>query len=68
MIFVLCPYGIDAGLVSKAVSLGNGDPVHILVPAYDLAEAQNYGAAVIHTLSSAGAYHDKRGFFGYPTD
>ena len=52
MIFVLCPYGIDTGLLSKAVSLGSGSPVHALVPERDADHAKAHGAAVIHTLSS----------------
>ena len=52
MIFVLCPFGIDKGLVSKAASLQSTEPIHVLVPDSDAREAATYGAAVIHTVSS----------------
>ena len=47
MIAVLCPFGLDAGLLSKAVSFGA--PVRVLVPEADGSAAASYGAARIHT-------------------
>ena len=41
MISVLCPFGLDAGLVSKAVSFSL--PVHVLVPAQDAQKAARLG-------------------------
>lgn len=53
MICVLCPYGIDTGLISKAVSLAEGTPVRVVVPETDAAAAASVGASVIHTVSDA---------------
>ena len=47
MIAVLCPFGLDAGLLSKAVSFG--EPVRVLVLEADGTAAASYGAAQIHT-------------------
>ena len=49
-ILVLCPFGVDTGLVSKAVELSRGN-VRALVPACGRKEAALYGAAKIHTLN-----------------
>ena len=48
-IAVICPFGIDAGLVSAAVGLAAG-PVRVLLPASQAREATRLGAAYIHTL------------------
>lgn len=53
MICVLCPYGIDTGLISKAVSLAEGASVRVIVPETDAAAAARVGASVIHTVSDA---------------
>ena len=49
-ILVLCPFGVDAGLISKAVELSGGN-VRVLVSACDQKKASLYGAAKIHTLN-----------------
>ena len=49
-ILVLCPFGLDAGLLSKAAELLPGR-VRALVPAREQAEAALYGANIIHTLN-----------------
>lgn len=48
-ILVLCPFGMDAGLLSKAAELS--DTVRVLVPAEEAGEAARYGASRIHTLN-----------------
>ena len=48
-ILVLCPFGLDPGLLSKAVELSGGD-VRILVPGQDARAAAAFGAGKIHTL------------------
>lgn len=47
-ILVLCPYGVDAGLLSQAAKLGKA---RTLVPASDAETAKNCGATWIHTLN-----------------
>lgn len=54
-ITVLCPFALDAGLLSKAVCIGNGVPVRVLVPSRDAQEAAAYGAKYIHTLDANSA-------------
>lgn len=49
-ILVLCPFGLDAGLVSKAAALSGESPVRVLVPEADMEAAQDVGAGIIHTL------------------
>lgn len=51
-ICVLCPYGADAGLISKAVSLSGSAPVRVLIPEADTDLAASAGAGVIHTLAA----------------
>ncbi len=46
-IFVLCPFGIEKGLVSEGAKMGR---VRVLVPERDLEEAAMYGAEYIHLL------------------
>ena len=53
MIAVLCPFGLDAGLVSKAVSFGL--PVDVLVAHKDTAQAARLGVTTIHTCDVASA-------------
>ena len=50
-ILVLCPFGVDRGLLSKAARLSGGD-LRALVPAGEAAAAAEYGAASILELSS----------------
>lgn len=49
-ILVLCPFGVDPGLISKAAELSYGN-VRTLVPDGEKETAARYGAAVIHTLT-----------------
>ena len=53
-ITVLCPFELDAGLLSKAVSIGQGTPVRVLVPSRDATVAADYGAKYIHTVDGLG--------------
>ena len=50
-ICVLCPYGVDSGLISKAVSLSGSLPVRVLIPEADTDLAVSAGAGIIHTLT-----------------
>ena len=54
-ITVLCPFGLDAGLLSKAVSMGQGIPVRVLVSANDAPKAASYGAKYIHMVDDLGS-------------
>lgn len=47
---VLCPFELDAGLLSKAVAMGQGMPVRVLVPSQDADKAAVHGAKYIHTV------------------
>lgn len=58
-ITILCPFGLDSGLLSKAVSISNGTPIRILVPSQDAKEAAAYGAKYIHTLEPSSIYSDE---------
>ena len=60
-ILVLCPFGLDAGLVSRAASWSV--PVRVLVPVEQQEEAATYGASIIHTftnncITDEGAFAD----------
>ncbi len=46
-IFVLCPFGIEKGLISEAAKMGD---VRVLVPEKDREDAILYGAKYIHLL------------------
>ena len=48
-ILVLCPFGLDAGLLTKAVSLSDA-PVRVLVKAGEESAAARCGAGIVHTL------------------
>ena len=48
-ILVLCPFGVDAGLLSKAAELSGGN-VRVLVPQGEQEMAARYGGAKIHVL------------------
>ncbi len=52
-ICVLCPYGLDTGLLTKAVALAGGSPVRVLIPEKDEKAATEFGATYIHTLDNA---------------
>lgn len=51
-ILVLCPFGVDPGLLSKAAELSRWN-VRTIVPAGQAAEAARYGASMIHTLQES---------------
>lgn len=51
-ILVLCPFGLDAGLVSRAAELG---PVRALVPEAQAEESARYGAEMLCCLTGAEA-------------
>lgn len=53
-ILVLCPFGTDPGLVSKAAELSPGK-VRALVPAGEQKTAALYGAGMVHTLAVCDA-------------
>ena len=52
-ILVLCPFGLDAGLLTKAAELAQGGTVRALIPDRDTLCAAGYGAGLIHTLPDA---------------
>lgn len=60
-IAVICPFGIDGGLVSAAVRLTDS-PVRVLIPAAHAQEAMNLGAIYIHTLPGHFCVHDEAAF------
>lgn len=60
-IAVICPFGIDEGLVSKAVSLTNAS-VRVLIPASQVQEAIQLGATHIHTIPDGLSIHDEESF------
>ncbi len=49
-ILVLCPFGLDTGLLSEAVSWGV--PARVLVPMGQQKKAAEYGANIIHILKN----------------
>lgn len=49
-LLVLCPFGLEPGLVQKACAMA-GRPVRLLCPQADAAQAAQAGAGVIHTLA-----------------
>ena len=59
-ITVLCPFGLDAGLVSKAAQLDA--KVRVLLPQQDAEAAAQYGATDIHTLPAGFAAPDEEAF------
>ena len=67
-ILVLCPFGLDAGLVSKAAELSGGNPVRVLVPETDAEAAMEAGAGVIHSLKTAGKIADEALFSRWLAD
>ena len=62
-ILVLCPFGTDEGLLSKAAELASGQ-VRVLVPEGSAETAARYGAAKIHVLKAA-ALSDEAAFAKY---
>lgn len=59
---VLCPFGADPGLITKACELAEGTPVQALVPDPHRQQAAQYGAAVIHTLPDGFDVTDEAAF------
>lgn len=49
-LLVLCPFGLEPGLVQKAREMA-GRPVRLLCPQADAAQAAAAGAGIIHTLA-----------------
>lgn len=47
---VLCPFELDAGLLTKAVELAGDTPVRVLVPEGEADRAAQWGAEQIHIL------------------
>lgn len=62
-ILVLCPFGLDVGLLSKAKDLSDGH-VRVLVPAKDKETAVAYGASIVHLLD-ADPITDETAFADY---
>ncbi len=60
MITVLCPFGLDAGLVSKAAQMDG--VVRVLVPKKDARNAAACGATYIHTLPEDFTAPDESAF------
>ena len=60
-IAVLCPFGADAGLISKAVSLTD-DAVRVLVPKSQAQVAVELGARYVHTLPDDVCVPDEAAF------
>ena len=52
-ICVLSPYGLDSGLLTKAVALSGGAPVRVLISKEEAGTAAEFGAACIHALENA---------------
>ena len=61
-ILVLCPFSLDPGLLSRAVSFG---PTQVIVPESMAAEAAKYGAAQIYTLADGTRIPDEAMFALY---
>lgn len=59
---VLCPFGLDAGLLTKAVALAGDVAVYVLVPERDTRKAASFGATRIHTLPDDFAGEDEAAF------
>lgn len=58
---VLCPFGADTGLISKAVSL-ESDAVRVLVPESQAHVAVESGATYVHTLPDDTCVSDEASF------
>lgn len=67
-ILVLCPYGIDPGLISKARELAGPGHVRTLVPPQDATLAGEYGAKWIHSFSCDQLGHDEAELAKYLTE
>jgi len=60
-ITLLCPFGLDAGLLSKAIALSEGN-TRVLLPESEQALAAQMGARYIHTLPDGITVHDESAF------
>ena len=49
-IIVLCPHGLDRGLLTKAAEMASGTPVHVLVPEEDSNDACKFGGSRVHVI------------------
>ena len=58
-ILVLCPFGLDAGLVSRAAQI-SASPLRVLCPHSRREDAARYGAALVHTVPNGFACPDDR--------
>lgn len=67
MILVLCPFGLDRGLVSRAFELSGG-AVRALVPAGAAADAAESGAKIIHTVPDTLQAADEAAFADWLAD
>lgn len=59
---VLSPFGLDAGLLTKAVALAQNATIHVLVPERDARQAAAFGATQIHTLPNDFSGEDEAAF------
>ena len=66
-IAVICPFGIEAGLISAAVHLADA-PVRVLVPDGQKSGAMELGATHIHTLPDAFCIRDEAAFARWLSD
>ena len=61
-ILVLCPFGADFGLISKAAELTPNTHIRVLLPENQAATASQFGAGYIHTLPDGYSAPDERLF------
>ncbi len=59
-VLVLCPFGLDAGLVSHAAQLADSTPLRVLCPHAQREDAARFGAALVHTLPDGFVCPDDR--------
>lgn len=59
-ITVLCPFGLDKGLLSKAAQMAQD--IRVLIPEADACVASQYGATLIHTLPANFPAADESAF------
>lgn len=59
---VLCPFGLDAGLLTKAADLAQDATICVLVPERDARQAATFGATQIHTLPNDFSGEDEASF------
>ncbi len=59
---VLCPFGLDVGLLTKATELAGETPVRVLVQTWEAEQAATFGAKLIHTLPDGCSVADEAQF------